>query len=148
MTCGLRNLANPTSDNLSPQETTKQDAPEVGEGGGDLSCPGRSAVVDEDGPPRTRSNRTQADGTVGMTKWEGGLWEEVTAEPIRRSQLGLVKPAIPLVVLNVTPSSFTSPRKQFRFCRNRCSSSAVRTNGLHPFISEVEWKKRFNAPYP
>jgi len=29
-TCGLRNSENPTSDNLNPQETTSQDAPDVG----------------------------------------------------------------------------------------------------------------------
>lgn len=40
MTCGLRISATPTSDNLTPQETTKDSAPEVGAGGAGLSCPG------------------------------------------------------------------------------------------------------------
>ena len=31
-TCGLRSSANPLTDNLTPQETRNQDAPEVGEG--------------------------------------------------------------------------------------------------------------------
>ena len=44
-TCGLRNSAKPTSDHLNPQETTKQDAPEVGADGGGLSCPGSSVVA-------------------------------------------------------------------------------------------------------
>jgi hypothetical protein len=45
-TCGLRNSDNPTSDNLTPQETTKQDAPIMGADGDGLSCPG-SSVVEE-----------------------------------------------------------------------------------------------------
>jgi hypothetical protein len=34
-TCGLRISDSPTSDNLTPQETTNQDAPEMGTDGGD-----------------------------------------------------------------------------------------------------------------
>ena len=45
-TCGLRISSNPTSDNLTPQETTKEDAPEVGTDGSELSCPGSSVVAD------------------------------------------------------------------------------------------------------
>jgi hypothetical protein len=33
-------------DNLTPQETTNQDAPEMGADGIDLSCPGSSVVAD------------------------------------------------------------------------------------------------------
>ena len=47
-TCGLRNLDNPTSDNLTPQETTKQGAPNMGPDGPGLSCPGSSVVADND----------------------------------------------------------------------------------------------------
>ena len=45
-TCGLRISDSPTSDNLNPPETTKQDAPEVGADGAGLSCPGSSVVAD------------------------------------------------------------------------------------------------------
>jgi hypothetical protein len=48
-TCGLRIPPYPTSDNLTPQETTKKDPPEVGADGSGLSCPGSSVVADEDG---------------------------------------------------------------------------------------------------
>ena len=44
MTCGLRNLVNPTSDNLSPQETTTQGTADVAEDGARLSCPGSSEI--------------------------------------------------------------------------------------------------------
>ena len=46
-TCGLRILDSPTSDNLTPQETTKEEAPEVGTDGAGLSCPGSSVVAEE-----------------------------------------------------------------------------------------------------
>jgi len=46
MTCGLRNLANPTLDNLKPQETINQADFEVGGAGAGLSCPGSTAVAD------------------------------------------------------------------------------------------------------
>jgi hypothetical protein len=47
-TSGLRISDSPTSDDLTPQETTNQDAPEMGADGGDLSCPGSSVVADDD----------------------------------------------------------------------------------------------------
>jgi len=47
-TCGLRISDSPTSDNLTPQETTNQDAPDMGTDGADLSCPGSSVVADAD----------------------------------------------------------------------------------------------------
>ena len=47
-TCGLRISPNPTSDNLTQQETTKRDTLEVGVDGAGLSCPGSSVVADED----------------------------------------------------------------------------------------------------
>jgi hypothetical protein len=40
------NSDNPTSDNRTPQETTKQDAPDMGGDGGELSCPGSSVVAE------------------------------------------------------------------------------------------------------
>ena len=46
MTCGLRNFENPTSDNLNPQETTSQGAPDMGLDGAGLSYPGSSVVAD------------------------------------------------------------------------------------------------------
>ena len=46
-TCGLRNSENPTSDNLNPQETTKQDGADMGLDGAELSCHGSSVVADE-----------------------------------------------------------------------------------------------------
>ena len=42
----------PTSDNLTPQETTNQDAPDMGADGAGLSCPGSSVVADADGKCR------------------------------------------------------------------------------------------------
>jgi hypothetical protein len=48
-TCGLRNSDNPTSDNLKPLKTTKQDALEVGTDGPELSCPGSSVVAKKEG---------------------------------------------------------------------------------------------------
>ena len=47
-TCGLRISENPTSDNLNPQQTTKQDARDIGSDGPGLSCPGSSVVADSD----------------------------------------------------------------------------------------------------
>ena len=43
LTCSLRISDSPTSDNLTPQEATNLDAPEMGVGGGDLSCPSSHA---------------------------------------------------------------------------------------------------------
>ena len=48
LTCSLRNSDNPTSDNLTPQETTNHDAPDMGEDGAGLSCPGSSMVAEEE----------------------------------------------------------------------------------------------------
>ena len=45
-TCGLQNSDSPTSDNLTPQETTKQDSGTVGADGAGLSCPGSSVVAE------------------------------------------------------------------------------------------------------
>ena len=45
-TCGLRNPLNPITDNLTPQETTAQNALDMGADGIDLSCPGSSVVAD------------------------------------------------------------------------------------------------------
>jgi hypothetical protein len=47
-TCGLRISDSPTSDNLTPQETTTQDALDMGADGAGLSCPGSSVVADSD----------------------------------------------------------------------------------------------------
>jgi len=46
-TCGLRSSVNPLTDNLTPQETTNQDVPDMGSDGGDLSCPGNSVVAED-----------------------------------------------------------------------------------------------------
>ncbi len=48
LTCSLRNSDSPTSDNLTPQETTKRDTLEVGVEGAGLSCPGISVVANAD----------------------------------------------------------------------------------------------------
>ena len=45
LTCGLRISENPTSDKLTPQETTIQAAPDMGADGVGLSCPGSSVVA-------------------------------------------------------------------------------------------------------
>ncbi len=47
-TCGVRISDSPTSDNLTPQETTNEDASDVGADGAGLSCPGSSMVADAD----------------------------------------------------------------------------------------------------
>ena len=47
-TCGLRISDSPTSDNLTPQETTKQGTADLGPDGAGLSCPGSSVVADAD----------------------------------------------------------------------------------------------------
>jgi len=44
-TCDLRISDDPTSDNLTPQETITQDALDMGPGGVSLSCPGSSVVT-------------------------------------------------------------------------------------------------------
>jgi hypothetical protein len=43
---GLRISKSPTSDKLSPQESTKPDAPDMGLDGAVLYCPGSSVVAD------------------------------------------------------------------------------------------------------
>jgi hypothetical protein len=48
MTCGLQISNSPTSDNLTPKETTNQVAPEIGTDKAGLSCPGSSVVADAD----------------------------------------------------------------------------------------------------
>jgi hypothetical protein len=45
-TCGLQNSDSPTSDNVTPQETTNQDSPDMGREGASLSCPGSSVGAD------------------------------------------------------------------------------------------------------
>jgi len=45
-TCGLRNSEILISDNLTPQETTNQMAPEMDTDGAGLSCPGNSVVAE------------------------------------------------------------------------------------------------------
>ena len=44
-TCGLRISDSPTSDNLTPQETTKQDAPDMGADRAGLPCSDSSMVA-------------------------------------------------------------------------------------------------------
>lgn len=44
-TCGLRIPPNTASDNLNPQETTKEDFPDMGGDRARLSCPGSSVVA-------------------------------------------------------------------------------------------------------
>jgi hypothetical protein len=56
----LRISTSPTSDTLRPQETTKLDAPDIGLEGADLSCPGSSAVADED---------VKADGLIYLSRF-------------------------------------------------------------------------------
>ena len=56
VTCGLRISASPTSGNLNPQETTKQEAPDVGPDGANLSCPGSNVVEDEEAEKAIKSD--------------------------------------------------------------------------------------------
>ena len=44
-TCGLRNRSIPTSDHLTPSETTNQPCTEVAVGVAELSCSGSSVVA-------------------------------------------------------------------------------------------------------
>ena len=56
MTCGLRIVPDTNSANLTPQETTNQDVPDMGPDGAGLSCPGSSVVTySEDTPNRAAS---------------------------------------------------------------------------------------------
>ena len=48
-TCGLQTVSDPTADNLNPQETTKQDPPDMGPDGAGLSYPGSRVVAEDDG---------------------------------------------------------------------------------------------------
>ena len=57
MTHGLQSSANPTTDKLTPQETTSQDAPDMGVDGGDLSRPGSSEVAQVPPPGKGFSTR-------------------------------------------------------------------------------------------
>jgi hypothetical protein len=59
-TCGLRNSDNATSDNLTPQETTNQDALDMGADGAELSCPGSSVVAEG-----ARIETTDTPETIG-----------------------------------------------------------------------------------
>jgi hypothetical protein len=45
LTCGLRISGEPTSENLTLQETTNQDAPDMRPDGADMSCPGSRVVA-------------------------------------------------------------------------------------------------------
>ena len=45
LTCSLRISDSPTSDNLTPQETTTQDALDMGPDGAGLSCAGSRVVA-------------------------------------------------------------------------------------------------------
>ena len=51
-TCGLRIVSSSTSDNLTPQETTSQDLPDMGREGASLSCPGSTTVAEHERPDR------------------------------------------------------------------------------------------------
>ena len=53
-TCGLRISDEPPSDNLTLQETTIQDASDIGTDGTGLSCPGSSEVVTEEEDSKSR----------------------------------------------------------------------------------------------
>ena len=46
MACDLRISPDPHTDNLTPQETTSQDAPDMGADGAGLSCSGSSVVAE------------------------------------------------------------------------------------------------------
>src|SRR6476469_2853798 len=92
LTCGLRNSKNPTSDNLTPQQTTKDDAPEVGTDGPELSCPGSSVVADAEGeaarfentpiPEPIGSNRDQSFSSQSF-----GQESETGEEPVERDRI-------------------------------------------------------------
>ena len=45
-TCGLQSSERPTSDNLTPQETTNQDSTDMEPDRGGLPCPGSSVIAD------------------------------------------------------------------------------------------------------
>jgi len=65
LTCGLRNSESPTSDNLNSQEATKPDAPDMGLGGAELSCPGSSvgSRLSEEGS-MSSTHRSLADDAI------------------------------------------------------------------------------------
>ena len=45
LTCGVGPSADPISGNLTPQETTNEDSPDMGRDGASLSCSGSSEVA-------------------------------------------------------------------------------------------------------
>ena len=73
LTCSLRISDNPTADNLIPQETTNQDAPDMGPDGPGLSCPGSSVVAEgarlenPTAPETMGSNLVSSFGSQSLT---------------------------------------------------------------------------------
>ena len=63
-TRGLGIVANPTSDNLNPQEATNQADLEVGADGAGLSCPGSNVVAAFEGET-VRFENVPASETIG-----------------------------------------------------------------------------------
>jgi hypothetical protein len=64
MTRGLGISDSRTSDNLTPQETPKQDSPDMGFDGARLSCPGSSVGADSESMA-ARFENTTAPETIG-----------------------------------------------------------------------------------
>ena len=92
-TCGLQSSTSPTSDNLTPQETTNQDSPDMGRDRAVLSCPGSSVVADS-GCADERFEPSKDPGTIVPDRTSSfqsqSLTEdqEVGDEPIKTDRTG------------------------------------------------------------
>jgi hypothetical protein len=73
-TCGLLISEYPTSDKLSPQETTNQDASEVGSDGSGLSCPGSSVA-------QMLTGKAASDGSLSVREGETRPADWLSARP-------------------------------------------------------------------
>ena len=92
-TRGLQNSESPTSDNLTPQETTTQDMGETGIDGRGLPCAG-SRVVADSGCADERFEPSKDPGTIVPDRTSSfksqSLTEdqEVGDEPIKTDRIG------------------------------------------------------------
>ncbi len=86
-TCGLRISDSPTSDNLTPQETTNQDAPDMGADGAGLSCPGRSEVAEGARFENSDGLETIGPNLASLFRPQSLTEEaEVVVDPIKRDR--------------------------------------------------------------
>jgi len=81
LTSSLRISDSPTSDNLTPQETTNQGAPDIGPDGAGLSYPGSSVVA-----AGARFENRTAPETIGPNQVSSFSSQSLTAESEARDE--------------------------------------------------------------